>query len=194
MKKLLCGVVTLVLGLSLSACSLQCLSGHTWEEATCTTPKTCSVCGKTDGERLSPDGAHQWEEATCTEPKTCKVCGETEGYSLEHDYNAKGECERCGAHKEYGNAYGYFSKSELQSMATDAIENAVYPVYVSDFDYSNGYIEKITDEKMMVGQDSFTVVGAAEFSSNGTVSVRRFVVIVEPRSSTKYVCKDYYVE
>lgn len=101
MKKLLCGVVTLVLGLSLSACSLQCLSGHTWEEATCTTPKTCSVCGKTDGERLSPDGTHQWEEATCTEPKTCKVCGETEGYSLDHDYNDKGECERCGAHKEY---------------------------------------------------------------------------------------------
>lgn len=54
--------------------------GHQWVEATCTKPKKCSVCSKTEGEALG----HQWVEATCTEPKTCSVCGETEGEALGH--------------------------------------------------------------------------------------------------------------
>lgn len=27
---------------------------------------------------------HTWSEATCTEPKTCSECGETEGKALGH--------------------------------------------------------------------------------------------------------------
>ena len=42
---------------------------HEWTEATCTTPKTCSICGVTEGEALG----HDWKDATCTEPKTCGV-------------------------------------------------------------------------------------------------------------------------
>ena len=29
---------------------------------------------------------HNWEEATCEEPKTCSICGETEGEALGHTY------------------------------------------------------------------------------------------------------------
>ena len=29
---------------------------------------------------------HKWVEATCTEPKTCSICGETEGFSLGHKW------------------------------------------------------------------------------------------------------------
>lgn len=71
--------------------------GHDWQEATCTEPKTCSVCGKTKGEALE----HTWEEATCTEPKTCSVCGRTEGEALGHTWqeatcqNPK-TCSVCG--------------------------------------------------------------------------------------------------
>ncbi len=36
------------------------------------------------GEAVCPDGRHQWEEATCKAPKTCKVCGVTEGGLAEH--------------------------------------------------------------------------------------------------------------
>lgn len=53
---------------------------HDWKEATCTTPKTCSKCGKTEGESLS----HKWQQATCTKPKTCERCGETDGNALGH--------------------------------------------------------------------------------------------------------------
>ncbi len=78
--------------------------GHKWTDATCTAPKTCTVCGATDynspakGHKWldatcqSPEkcsvcgvinedtglGAHVWKKATCTAPKTCTVCGETE--------------------------------------------------------------------------------------------------------------------
>lgn len=56
---------------------------HTWREATCTEPKTCLVCGATEG--TAP--GHQWDEgiviheATCrtigAKRYTCTVCGTT---------------------------------------------------------------------------------------------------------------------
>ena len=55
--------------------------GHKWVKATCETPKTCSVCKKTDGEPLG----HKWEEATCKTPRTCSVCKKTEGKPLGHE-------------------------------------------------------------------------------------------------------------
>ena len=45
----------------------ECTGKHTWEEATCTEPKTCSVCGKTEGEALG----HSMDAAT----STCTICG-----------------------------------------------------------------------------------------------------------------------
>lgn len=75
-----------------------CCISHEWVEATCTTPKTCSKCGKTEGEMLG----HNWAEATCQKPKTCKVCGATEGNVLEHNWieatcQAPKTCKACGA-------------------------------------------------------------------------------------------------
>ena len=62
---------------------------HTWKDATCTTPKTCEVCGETEGEALG----HKWndgevtKEATCTEKGektfTCTVCGETKAEEID---------------------------------------------------------------------------------------------------------------
>lgn len=62
----------------LSAC---CIS-HEWKEATCTEPRTCQKCEKTEGESIG----HVWAEATCSQPKTCQVCKQTEGVSLEHTW------------------------------------------------------------------------------------------------------------
>ena len=57
-------------------------SYHKWNEATCETPKTCSICKKTDGEPLG----HKWVKATCETPKTCSVCKKTEGEPLGHKW------------------------------------------------------------------------------------------------------------
>lgn len=65
--------------------------GHTFHEATCNAPKTCEICGYTEGEKLE----HHFLEATCEEPETCEYCGETRGEALGHT-TGLGICERCG--------------------------------------------------------------------------------------------------
>ena len=80
--------------------------GHTWVDATCTTPKTCSVCDATEGEALG----HDWADATCTAPKTCSVCDATEGEALGHDWadatcTAPKTCSVCDATE--GEALGH---------------------------------------------------------------------------------------
>ena len=79
---------------------------HTWNAATCTTPKTCSACGATEGTTLG----HTWSAATCTAPKTCSACGATEGAALGHSWSAATctapkTCSACGATE--GTALGH---------------------------------------------------------------------------------------
>lgn len=78
MNKWLCGMSAVVVCVMLTGCGHE----HTWTEATCTEPKTCSECGETEGEALG----HTWVEATCAEPKHCSACGETEGEASEHTW------------------------------------------------------------------------------------------------------------
>lgn len=69
-------VLSVVLVCMLSACGCE----HTWADATCLAPKTCTQCEKTEGEI----GDHTWAEATCMAPKTCTVCSATEGDLADH--------------------------------------------------------------------------------------------------------------
>lgn len=81
MKRILPLLVVLVLLLCLCGCStLFCK--HDFEEATCQTPKTCTICGKTDGDI----GDHSYSAATCKTPKTCTICGKTDGNIAAHTY------------------------------------------------------------------------------------------------------------
>ena len=80
--------------------------GHAWQEATCTQPKTCTRCGLTEGAAIG----HAWQEATCTQPKTCSRCGSTEGAPLGHSWQEgtctqQKTCGRCG--KTEGSALGH---------------------------------------------------------------------------------------
>ena len=98
------------------------LHNHQWQNATCTAPKTCSVCGKTEGSALGHSysratcqnlaicsrcglttgtyAAHNWQAADCYNPKRCTVCGRTEGSALGHNYQYIStyvqQCTRCG--------------------------------------------------------------------------------------------------
>lgn len=71
--------------------------GHKLTEATCKAPATCTECGYTEGEAL----AHTFTEATCEAPATCTECGYTEGEALAHNfieatYSAPATCADCG--------------------------------------------------------------------------------------------------
>lgn len=67
---LILSIIT-ILSLLLTGCCLK----HDWQEATCTAPRTCAKCGKTEGEPIE----HTWTDATTTNPQACSVCGETVG-------------------------------------------------------------------------------------------------------------------
>lgn len=78
-KRYILMLLSVLLCVLLAACSCQ----HEWADATCDSPKTCTLCGQTEGEAL----AHQWQDATCTTPKTCALCKQTEGEALGHTFD-----------------------------------------------------------------------------------------------------------
>ena len=83
--------------------TLRC--NHQWKDATCISPKTCSLCGKEKGEALG----HDWREATCTDAQICNRCFAVGAKALGHDVDfvvvkeascteageEKGTCKRC---------------------------------------------------------------------------------------------------
>lgn len=78
-----------MVALLLSACSCN----HKWQEATCTTPKTCTLCGETEGVTRK----HTWGDTTCTSPKPCTMCGTLAGIELTHQWQTDSKiCTRCG--------------------------------------------------------------------------------------------------
>lgn len=57
-----------------------CSCTHEWNPATCSQPKTCRLCGTTDGEPLG----HQYENVTCADPGICHNCNQPGEYHLPH--------------------------------------------------------------------------------------------------------------
>ena len=83
-------------------------SGHNWKDATCTAPKTCSKCNATEGNA----GGHSWKDATCTAPKTCSKCGATEGNAGGHSWKdatctAPKTCSKCNATEGSAKGHSY---------------------------------------------------------------------------------------
>ena len=84
----LIAAVLLVAVLAFTSCDLisQYLPGdkheHTWQDATCTSPRTCTSCNATEGEPLGhTEEVVAGKEASCsekglTEGKKCSLCGE----------------------------------------------------------------------------------------------------------------------
>lgn len=103
-------------------CGATRTPNHKWVEATYEQAKHCSVCGKTEGQKLvctkhidknedhvcdncqaalPTDCSHaNWADATCEDPKVCTNCGKVEGEALGHDWApatalAPKTCKRC---------------------------------------------------------------------------------------------------
>lgn len=92
--------IALLLAAAMAVLLCGCSCKHEWVDATCETPKTCALCGQTEGDILP----HSWTDATCTSPKSCALCGAAEGEAVPHSYSsweAGGEtmsrsCQACG--------------------------------------------------------------------------------------------------
>ena len=94
MKRWFVLAITFVLAAALLA---GCACEHEWRDADCKAPKTCSLCGETEGQAKE----HTWKDANCDTPKTCTECGATDGAPLGHSWLAANcetakTCEICG--------------------------------------------------------------------------------------------------
>ena len=94
MQKKVSFITIILFTIFLSGCCLV----HDWKDATCEEPRTCKVCGETEGEALG----HDFDVATCTLPETCKVCGAIKGEPLGHAWKEATcqnlrTCVVCGA-------------------------------------------------------------------------------------------------
>lgn len=96
--------MVMVVSLALTGCQKPC--EHEWKDATCDQPKTCELCGATEG---APVG-HTWKAATCVAAKTCETCEKVEGEALGHTW-VDATCEKakiCSTCKtEEGEALGH---------------------------------------------------------------------------------------
>ena len=72
-------------GLLLSGCGCD----HEWQRSTCLEPRTCILCGKTEGKVR----AHEWGNTACNAPEGCVVCGTLEGMELTHQWRE--DCRIC---------------------------------------------------------------------------------------------------
>lgn len=108
--------------------------GHDWKEATCTEPKTCKVCGEKEG---SSKG-HKWEKATCTKPKHCTVCGATEGVAEGHSVNSNLKCSKCGA-KLTAKDLTYYAGSDFRSIRRKYSSAKATDAYVLVYKNKDGH-------------------------------------------------------
>lgn len=93
-------------------------AGHSYKDATCTAPQTCAKCGTTEGRAVG----HNWKNATCTTAKVCSICNTTEGNTTEHQYD-NGECSVCGKEdivnpQEYFKPVNYISIEKQEDKLT----------------------------------------------------------------------------
>lgn len=160
MKKSFLFILVFAMSVLLCGC---CLS-HEWMEASCTAPKTCSKCEKTEGVPLG----HQWKEATCTAPKTCVGCGMTEGRKTEHTFG-KEEIQN----PNYVKATATFVKTctvcgELSERKGDLEKLHDGKVFLlTPEEFSERFTNILMDNQYLVGNDHFlSFIDTAATSDN----------------------------
>lgn len=69
----------------LAGCSCE----HEWQASTCLAPRTCILCGETEGKLR----AHEWGSTDCQAPQPCVVCGTMDGLEVTHQWRE--DCKIC---------------------------------------------------------------------------------------------------
>ena len=134
-----------------------CAGGHSWVDATCVAPKTCSVCDATEGEPQ-----HTWVAATCSAPKTCSSCGATEGEANPDAHNYENYvCTGCGAiGGQCGeNVWWQFREADGTLTIFGSGDMADYAEYGNNAPWRSQYtskIQKVVIEEGVTGIGSFS--------------------------------------
>ncbi len=111
---------------------------HTWIDATCTSPKTCSECNATDGEPLE----HTWESIDGV--MTCSVCGKVDESAVVETKPLYGVPVKDGeeAVEKYLNI---FAQNNIQNRASFLESNGWIYGQAWDYDGSSQFVKVRTD-------------------------------------------------
>lgn len=89
-------ILLILVAMALAGCTNDIktyICRHDWERSTCLAPRTCKLCGLTEGKVRS----HEWGNTDCSAPQGCVVCGTTEGMEITHRWREDCEiCTNCG--------------------------------------------------------------------------------------------------
>ncbi|MBO5064847.1 MAG: hypothetical protein J6D06_01905 [Clostridia bacterium] len=136
-KRVLCFLLIISFVVTLNACGCE----HEWTEATCEAPKTCKLCGDTEGEL----GEHDFADPNCVTPKKCKVCGTVEGEVLGHNFAEADcvtpkKCKTCGVIE--GEALGHdFSEADCDTPKMCVVCGTTVGTALGH-NYTSGYCER----------------------------------------------------
>lgn len=143
-KRLLSAVLVVLILANLTACSLIPKGENSTENNNDVVPSS-----NESSEKVEEVCEHQWIEATCTEPKTCSLCGITEGETLEHDFapatvDSPKKCKVCGFEEgdsvkvtEIPIPEGFFDKGVSNTLGDDYLVSGEVS---EDFDEGNGKV------------------------------------------------------
>ena len=193
---LICCIMALVLTFSLASCSKNCehvyddcadtecnLCGetrdsmHSWKESDCVTPKTCTVCQKSDGEALG----HEWttpDVDQCEVQSACSRCGATEGQNKEHTYDNACDvaCNECNKIRVAGHDYSLLQNDETYHWYVCAVcervdgENKSRHGYDNDCDTTCNICAKARATKHTPNEDDGDCTTAITCSICGDVT------------------------
>ncbi len=162
-------------------------TGHSWKSATCSSKRTCTVCGKTDGDFADHNYSKTTTEATCTQKGkniyTCTVCG----YSYEEVISEIGHkwtnatctvpktCSTCGTTD--GNSLGHNYVDGKCSRCGESEGNWSVYRYVDEF-------------KMETNDKYIATVVSGTFSNSATTDSLLDVIIAADKEKTQHI--DFY--
>lgn len=114
---LLALMLALCMLIVLSSCSLFCK--HEWKNATCTDPKTCARCSKTEGDALGHTGGN----ATCTQKAICTVCNTEYGEVAPHAFTQEVvKVEALKSAASCSSAAVYYKSCSCGAISTNAAD------------------------------------------------------------------------
>lgn len=162
-KRILNLIGVFSIGVLLTGCGHE----HTWADATCTAPRTCTECGETEGEALE----HTLSEANYQQPVTCEVCGQKVGEPLQADFEKYGLTEKfieldkeydcviaCDDMQHTTNAKVIFSN--YQTIASGVPENFGNFKINTELPEKEGYEYKIVDITINLSDENAIKYGA----------------------------------
>ena len=130
--------------------------------------RECFLCGEIESSDIDML-EHDWQDATCTSPKTCKVCAATEGSPLEHtlgeddgDCTTPVTCTSCGvvmieAKEEHeGGTATCLQKATCAYCSMEYGDLAEHIPYEDDGDCTTGIMCAICDTVLIESNASHT--------------------------------------